>query len=60
MKQGRCKTDSNIGWGHLVFLNKSHHISQEEEEDFQSFSVFLWEKEDSSLDSLELLFLWHI
>lgn len=27
VKQRWCKTDSNVGWGHLVFLNKSNHIS---------------------------------
>lgn len=60
VKQRWCQTDSDVGWGHLVFLNKSNDISQKEQEDFQSISVFLWEKENSSLDSLKLLFLWHV
>lgn len=60
VKQRRCEADSNVGRGHLVFLNEGNHISQKEQEDFQSFSVFLWEKENSSLDSLKLLILRHI
>lgn len=60
VKQGRRETDSNVGWGHLVFFNKSNHISKKEQEDFQSFSVFLWEKENGSLDSLKLLLLRHV
>lgn len=60
MKQGRRETDSDVGWGHLVFFNKSNHISKKEQEDFQSVSVFLWEKENGSLDSLKLLLLRHV
>lgn len=27
VKQRWCETDSDVGWGHLIFFNKSNHIS---------------------------------